>query len=231
MIPMNELTEIAQSLSDFPVDFDKAWKWVGYSRKDSALRTLFENFEEGIEFDSTQKRNQKKQRGGDRKTVKYNLTTDCFKSFCMMAGTEKGKEVRKYFLTVEKKFFEVVQSTKLNQAVRRELTDVIQDHGLNEAMHGFAYKAFTDLIYKAVLGVDAKRYRVQYNLSADANVREYLTPIQKQSVAKIEKLASSMLDVGADYDQVKTMLLGMGERYVLRPGKVLLFSAKKELAK
>jgi hypothetical protein len=32
----------------------------------------------------------------------YFLTADCFKAFCMMAGTEKGKQVRKYYLKIEK---------------------------------------------------------------------------------------------------------------------------------
>ncbi|MDR1587507.1 MAG: hypothetical protein LBS57_08640 [Treponema sp.] len=120
---MNELVElkerfeaIAQSTEEFPVDFDDAWVWIGYARKDSALRTLQANFDqgidfnlhkdvevkEGLDFDSTGLWNQKTGRGGDRRTVKYFLAKDCFKSFCMMAGTEKGKEVRKYYIQIEK---------------------------------------------------------------------------------------------------------------------------------
>jgi phage anti-repressor protein len=67
------------------------------------------NFEEGIDFDSGKNRNQTKGRGEDRRTVNYFLTTDCFKSFCMMAGTDKGKEVRRYYLDIEKKYRSLVQ--------------------------------------------------------------------------------------------------------------------------
>lgn len=109
---------IAQSEKPYPVNFDDAWQWVGYARKDSALRAIQENFEEGLDFstikgkstggkagsfDSTLMWNQTGQ-GGDRRSVKYFLTTDCFKAFCMMAGTEKGREVRKYYLEVERRY-------------------------------------------------------------------------------------------------------------------------------
>jgi phage anti-repressor protein len=116
---MNDLVElkasferIVKSEEKFPVDFDDAWTWIGYSRKSDALKVLKANFEEKIDFDSTlvwdqnfdcgELRNQTPfKRGGDRRSAKYNTTKDCFKSFCMLAGTPKGKEVRLYFLKIE----------------------------------------------------------------------------------------------------------------------------------
>jgi hypothetical protein len=41
---------------------------------------------------------------GGHNIGKYFLSVDCFKTFCMMARTEKGREVRKYYLQVEKAF-------------------------------------------------------------------------------------------------------------------------------
>ena len=104
---MNELIElrerfeaIAQSAEQFPVDFDDAWQWVGYSNKGNALRKLQENFQEEEDF-CLSKLISKAGRGGHNE-VRYFLATDCFKSFCMMAGTPKGKEVRKYYIKIEK---------------------------------------------------------------------------------------------------------------------------------
>jgi hypothetical protein len=94
--------------------------------------------------------------------------------------------------------------------VRRDFTDVIQDSGLNTAMHGFAFKQFTDLINKAVLGMDARKYREINNLPKDANVREHITPVQMASIAKIEKLVGAAIEVGADYCKVKDMIADMG---------------------
>jgi hypothetical protein len=158
LIPFNRLEIIAQSIDPYPVDFDDAWQWVGYTRKDHALEMLNANFEEGTDFDSRKIGNQtkgrsrdrkmetqdgnlifinkegnqvstfdssikinqkapiKKQgRGGDRRSVAYFRTTDCFKAFCMMAGTPKGKEVRRYYLDLEKKYLSVVQDKKVSR--------------------------------------------------------------------------------------------------------------------
>ena len=56
-----------------------------------------DNFEAEYDFSSKLMKST-----GGRPSHGYFLTVDCFKSFCMMAGTERGKEVRKYYLAVEK---------------------------------------------------------------------------------------------------------------------------------
>jgi hypothetical protein len=91
IIPFSSLDAVAQSINPYPVDFDEAWQWVGYARKDSALRTLQENFAEGEEFSTILRKTSKGTKGG-RPTEKYFLSLDCFKAFCMMAGTDRGFE-------------------------------------------------------------------------------------------------------------------------------------------
>jgi hypothetical protein len=151
-----------------------------------------------------------KKGSGGHNEKRYLLTVDCFKAFCMMAGTDRGKEVRRYFLEVEKRYKTLVEDRRLSKLARRDFTDVIQSSCLNITMHGFAFKQFTDLINKAVLGVDAKKYREINGLPKDANVREHVTPVQMASIAKIEKLVGAAIDVGADYGKVKDMIAGMG---------------------
>jgi phage anti-repressor protein len=91
--------EISNSGSDFPVDFDRAWKWIGYSRKADALIKLKNNFDEGLDYFCG---NPSKNALAGRPSRKVFLSVDCFKSFAMMAGTEQGKLVRRYFLDCEK---------------------------------------------------------------------------------------------------------------------------------
>jgi phage anti-repressor protein len=89
------------STDDFPVDFDDAWGWIGYSRKDVAKSSLISaGFFAGTDFRIS--RNITGNSGRGRNPDSIRLTIDCFKSFAMMAGTEKGKEVRAYFLDCEK---------------------------------------------------------------------------------------------------------------------------------
>jgi phage anti-repressor protein len=95
--------QIAQNLIDsseqFPVDFDVAWQWLDYSRKDPAKRFLIENFEEGVDFHISVELGSV---AVPRPTEKILLTIDCTKMWGMMCGTAKGKEVRRYFLECER---------------------------------------------------------------------------------------------------------------------------------
>ena len=93
-----DFEQIINSREQFPVDFDSAWTWVGFARKDHALRCLKGNFEDNSDF--LLKGGSSSQAG--RQPDKYFLTKECFKSFCMLAQTTKGKEIRKYYLEVEK---------------------------------------------------------------------------------------------------------------------------------
>lgn len=43
-------TDLVSSSDEFPVNFDDLWQWCGYSRKDSAKRTLESNFEKDFDF-------------------------------------------------------------------------------------------------------------------------------------------------------------------------------------
>lgn len=88
--------ELFSSNLQFPIDFDDAWIWAEYSKKDKALKMLKDNFEEGVDF-ALLHAGEWTQEGRSRDI--YGLTLECFKSFCMLAGTPKGKEVRLYFIT------------------------------------------------------------------------------------------------------------------------------------
>lgn len=47
---MRQIEAIAKSTEPFPVDFNKAWLWIGYTRKDNAKRVLVNNFKEGLDY-------------------------------------------------------------------------------------------------------------------------------------------------------------------------------------
>jgi phage anti-repressor protein len=115
--------ELAQQLlnsdNEFPVDFEQAWVWLGYSKKQNAKDKLTRNFEKDSDYLITQVRVNSAQQGfqAGRPSEQIRLTIDCFKSLGMMAGTDKGKQIRKYFLECEKIAKEQSQqNSKLNQA-------------------------------------------------------------------------------------------------------------------
>lgn len=91
---------LIQSEEEYPVDFDDAWKWIGYSTKGNA-KAAFDaaGFIENVDY-KVFMINHKNSNGG-RPRHKIMLTVDAFKMFCMMAGTDKGRQVRVYFLNCE----------------------------------------------------------------------------------------------------------------------------------
>jgi phage anti-repressor protein len=109
----NIVFDLVNSDDEFPVDFDLAYKWLEFLRKDNAKRSLIEcGFKEGRDFRvslsnegnlTTDTKVSVRGRKEGRKSEKIWLTTECFKSWGMMAATQKGKEVREYFLGCERK--------------------------------------------------------------------------------------------------------------------------------
>ncbi|MFN6540691.1 MAG: hypothetical protein RM021_030725 [Nostoc sp. EkiNYC01] len=107
--------ELAQQLHDSNqiIDFDWAWPVLGYSRKDSAKRMLTGYFEQNFDYFvqlpdespealphdifHTDVENSKP----GRPTEKIYLTVECFKEMGMLAKSEQGRQIRKYFLTCE----------------------------------------------------------------------------------------------------------------------------------
>lgn len=52
-------------------------------------------------FDSPNPGNQKKGRGGDRRSIDYHLTLDMAKELAMVENNDIGRQVRRYFIRVE----------------------------------------------------------------------------------------------------------------------------------
>lgn len=93
--------ELLKSSEEFPVEFDKAWQWLGLSRKDSAKRSFMKcKFLEGLDYKSFHVLVEREIGGSEVEMIQ--LTNDCFKHWAMMCQTEKGKEVRKYYLKCER---------------------------------------------------------------------------------------------------------------------------------
>jgi hypothetical protein len=57
LIPLEKIAPVIKSESRFPVDFDDAWQWIGYSSKQKALESLYKNFEAGTDFLTSRKLN------------------------------------------------------------------------------------------------------------------------------------------------------------------------------
>ncbi|ARF11875.1 hypothetical protein Klosneuvirus_3_10 [Klosneuvirus KNV1] len=87
--------------SEKVIDFDIVCKWLEI-RKDHLKKVLIGNFEKDYDYIITKK--QKKQITGVGLTTYHDIriTPNCFKELCMISSTTKAKDVRKYFIEMER---------------------------------------------------------------------------------------------------------------------------------
>lgn len=117
------LVSIIESKEQFPVDFDDAWQWIGYSRKDVALSILKRAATVNIDYSVAEC---KASIQGIAAKKQYRLTIDCFKAFCMMAGTVKGREVRQYYLQIEKEYHRLASPRRIDATFLRDIADELE---------------------------------------------------------------------------------------------------------
>lgn len=160
MLTQIELTNeiaisVVKSKDQFSVDLENAWIWIGYSSKQKAKNKLIKNFEKGIDYLTIWV----KTPSSGRPSESFLLTLDCFKSLSMMAGTEKGKEVRRYFLDCERQLKDKIEQPQKVKAkhipeyrdTRKGCMDQLKRHGANEAPWVYAK---VENYNNALVGID-----------------------------------------------------------------------------
>lgn len=92
-------------------------------------------------------------------------------------------------------------------AVRQALTKALQQSTENERMHGHAYSTYTNVIYKALFGMNAAQLREKHHLSPRDNLRDCFTSEELAAVQAMERLVSGLVDCGWEYNAVKEFIL------------------------
>lgn len=91
--------------------------------------------------------------------------------------------------------------------VRRSLTDAIKDSGEAERMHGQAFATYTNLIYKAAIGRNARQLRKAAGADPGADVVGLLTADELAEVTRREAQVCTLLDCGMEYGEIRAALL------------------------
>jgi hypothetical protein len=98
----------------YPIDFDEAWEFCGYSTKGNGSRKLKEQFQ--LDVDYIHKKGQPfitgEKRSAERRSMpdKYYLSTNAFENFAMCAPGERGKAVRGFFIAIKDAYIECTRS-------------------------------------------------------------------------------------------------------------------------
>ena len=122
--------------NDFVIDLDDVWKWLGFTLKSSAKRTLEQcfiidkDYTKSLSFKAKQTTNIK---GGHNKEI-FMMTVKTFKSFCLKAGTKKADEIHEYYLKLEEMIHQVVQeeSDELKLQLEQKDKQLVQTQEQNQ---------------------------------------------------------------------------------------------------
>jgi phage anti-repressor protein len=107
--------------SEYVIDLEEIWKWLGFSRKDNAKRVLRKYFTVETDYKLALLNSAERKNEGGFNKEQILLNIDTFKSFCLIAGTQKAQEIRKYFIKLEQIMHEVFkeESDELKQKLIR----------------------------------------------------------------------------------------------------------------
>lgn len=109
------------SKTDFVIDLDDIWKWLGFSRKEFCKKALEKNFVKDIDFKVALLQLEKRKNEGGHNKETITLTINTFKKLCLKANTKKADEIHDYFLKLEETFQDIVNEE--TDELRNQLMD------------------------------------------------------------------------------------------------------------
>jgi hypothetical protein len=111
--------------TDFVVDLDHVWKWLGFSQKAHVKPMVESNFKLDVDYkivtssetdedqpphspDKSGSDKPKKHGGHNKQTIK--LTIRCFKLLCLKAQTKKAGEIHEYYMKMEETLHQILDT-------------------------------------------------------------------------------------------------------------------------
>jgi len=124
--------------TDFVVDLDNVWRWLGFTQKVTAKTMIETNFKLDVDYkivtsddsddeqpshspDKSGSDKPKKHGGHNKQTIK--LTIRCFKLLCLKAQTKKAGEIHEYYMKMEDSLHQILDSETSELRAQLEQTN------------------------------------------------------------------------------------------------------------
>lgn len=122
--------------TDFVIDLDNVWKWLGFSQKSAAKKVLEKHFLVDTDYRNLLiqlDEQEKTGHGGHNKEI-IMLNVRTFKLFCIKAGTQKANELHEYFIKLEAILHEVIQeeSDELKKQLEQKGNQILDIENRNK---------------------------------------------------------------------------------------------------
>jgi phage anti-repressor protein len=181
--------------NEFKIDIEIIAKWLNI-RKDNLKRILIKNFNEGVDYIIEKKKFLRDKKSGSTYKDIILLTPDCFKELCMLSSTPKAKEVRLYYLQIEKlirKYNKKIQDDlykKIGILKKNQKPTISKKSGVIYILE--AFDTDKENLHKIGKTSDLKKRLEQYN-SGLANKKEPLFILEVDDIDKTEKCVKNLV--------------------------------------
>ena len=122
--------------TDFVIDLDNIWEWLGFTQKSSAKRVLERHFILDTDYKNLLYRAAEQAAnthgGHNKETIMLNVKT--FKLLCIKAGTQKANELHEYFIKLEEILNTIIQeeSDELKQQLEQKGNQILDIENRNK---------------------------------------------------------------------------------------------------
>lgn len=177
--------------TDIIIEFDVVCNWLNI-RKDHLKKILIDNFEE--HYDYTKKRKKKSHAHGGTTYEKIKITPDCFKELCMISNSPKAKEVRKYFIELEKlikRYYETIKEAMYKKIGYLETNQKPKYNIDSGVIYIILANNTEDTLYKIGKTKDLDKRLDNYNIG-NANNLEPLFIIPVNDITAVENCIKAL---------------------------------------
>ena len=145
-----------------------------------------------------------------RKMPMYYITRDGFTLLVMGYTGEKAMRFKEAYIrqfnNMEKLLHEKYIEREKGIAVRKLLTDALKMSAGNGRLQDHSYSAYTNSIYKAVFGMNAKQLRDHYGIDKLDCLRDCFSSEELTAVQSMESLVSGLVACGWSYDAIRDFI-------------------------
>lgn len=146
----------------------------------------------------------------NRKQEAFAMTRDGFTLLVMGYTGELAMKFKEAYI----RQFNAMESALMGERIEREkgivvrqsFTKAIQQSTEDARMHGHAYSAYTNCIYKALFDMNANQLRELFGIGKRDDLRDRFSQEQLRAIQSMECLVSGLVDCGWEYNRVKAFI-------------------------
>jgi len=121
--------------TDFIIDLDKVYNWIGFQQKVKAKHLLEKHFKLDIDYKKSLSQPGKRTtntKGGQNKEI-FMMTVKTFKLLCLKADTKKADEIHNYYMKLEELLQELIEEEGNELREQLEQKDKLLENHINAA--------------------------------------------------------------------------------------------------